>query len=216
MMMLLALSHKLIPTAGRISPELLAQAGYTAKPFPGEHTARNNWGRIPGLRILYESTLGLIGLGEIGREVALRAAAFGMRVLYTQRSPGAPDAERELGVSYVPLDALLERSDFVSIQLPYNAATHDFLDRARLERMKPGACLINVARAGLIERGALLEALRSGRLGGFALDPLYEAPGRSDDELLAFDNVVLTPHIAAQPRFNALADLAEIITALKG
>jgi phosphoglycerate dehydrogenase-like enzyme len=216
MMMLLALSHKLIPIAGRISPELLAQAGYTAKTFPGEHTARNNWGRIPGLRILYESTLGLIGFGEIGREIALRARSFGMRVLAAQRSPITAEEQRTFGVEPVALDALLEASDYVSIQLPYHAGTQNFLDRARLERIKPGACLVNVARAGLIERNALLDVLRSGRLGGFALDPLYEAPGRSDDELLAFENVVLTPHIGAQPRFNALLDIADIITALEG
>jgi phosphoglycerate dehydrogenase-like enzyme len=216
MMMVLALSHKLIPIAGRISPELLARAGYTAKTFPGEHTARNNWGRIPGLRILYESTLGLIGFGEIGREVALRARSFGMRVLASQRSPIAPEDAQTFGVEPVTIDALLEQSDYVSIQLPYHAGTQNFLDRARFEVMKPGACLVNVARAGLIERTALLDVLRSGRLGGFALDPLYETPGRSDDELLGFGNVVLTPHIGAQPRFNALLDIADIITALEG
>lgn len=215
-MMMLALSRKLNRIMGRISPELLAQAGYTAKTFPAGHTARNNWGRIPGLRVAYESTLGLIGFGEIGREVALRGASFGARVLYTQRSPADAEDERRFGVTYVPLDELLAQSDFVSIQLPFNDDTRHFLDRARLERLKPGAFLMNVARADLIERDALLEGLRSGRIGGFALDPLYDAPGRSDDELLTFDNVILTPHIAAQPRFNALADLAEIITSLKG
>lgn len=215
-MMMLALASKLTRIAGRISPELLAEAGYTAKAFPAGHTARNNWGRIPGLRIAYESTLGLIGFGEIGREIALRALPFGMRVLCTQRSPLTAAEEREFGVSYVPLDELLTRSDFVSIQLPFNDETRHFLDRPRLERLKPGAFLMNVARADLIEREAVLAGLRSGRIGGFALDPQYAAPGRSDDELLTFDNVILTPHIAAQPRFNALADLAEIISALKG
>jgi phosphoglycerate dehydrogenase-like enzyme len=215
-MMMLALSRKLNAIAGRISPELLAEAGYTARAFPAGHTARNNWGRIPGLRVAYESTLGLIGFGEIGREIALRAAPFGMRVLYTQRSPASVEDEREFGAGFVPLDELLAQSDFVSIQLPFNDDTRHFLDASRLERLKPGAFLMNVARADLIERSAVLAGLRSGRIGGFALDPQYEAPGRSDDELLTFDNVILTPHIAAQPRFNALADIAEIISALKG
>jgi phosphoglycerate dehydrogenase-like enzyme len=215
-MMMLALSRKLNRIAGRISPEGLAEAGYTAKAFPAGHTARNNWGRIPGLRIAYESTFGLIGFGEIGREIALRAAPFGMRVIYTQRARASAEDEREFGATYVSLDELLARSDFVSIQLPFNDDTQNFLDRSRLERLKPGAFLMNVARAGLIERDAVLAGLRSGRIGGFALDPQYEAPGRSDDELLSFDNVILTPHIAAQPRFNALADIAEIISALKG
>jgi glyoxylate reductase len=214
MMAMLALSRKLKRIGGRISPEQLAEVGYSAKAFPAGHTARNNWGRIPGLRILYGSTMGLIGFGEIGREVALRAAAFGMRLLYTQRSPAPAHDEAAFGVAYAPLDELLARSDFVSIQLPFNDGTRNYLDRARLERLKAGAFLVNVARAELIEREGLLAALRAGRLGGFALDPLYEAPGRSDDELLTFDNVILTPHIGAQPRFNALDDLADIITAL--
>jgi phosphoglycerate dehydrogenase-like enzyme len=77
--------------------------------------------------------------------------------------------------------------------------------------MRRGACLINVSRAELVERNALLDALRSGQLGGFALDPLYEAPGRSDDELLAFDNVILTPHMAGSPRFNGLKDIEELV-----
>jgi phosphoglycerate dehydrogenase-like enzyme len=214
MMAMLALSRKLNIIANRISPEQLAEAGYTAKAFPAGHTARNNWGRVPGLRVLYGATLGLIGFGEIGREIARHAAAFGMRVLYTQRSPVPATEELEFGVSYSPIDELLGQSDFVSIQLPFNESTRGYLDSARLDRLKPGAFLVNVARAELVERDAILAKLKSGRIGGFALDPLYDAPGRSDDELLTFDNVILTPHIGAQPRFNALDDLAEIITAL--
>jgi phosphoglycerate dehydrogenase-like enzyme len=80
--------------------------------------------------------------------------------------------------------------------------------------MRPGASLINISRADVVDRAALLEALRSGRLGGFGLDPLYESPGRDDDELLRFANVIMTPHIAAQPRFNALDDLDDMITGL--
>ena len=80
--------------------------------------------------------------------------------------------------------------------------------------MKHGAVLINTSRAAIIDRDAVLEALKSGHLGGFALDPLYEEPGRPDDELLGFSNVLLTPHTAAQPRFNALRDFEELLTRL--
>jgi len=76
--------------------------------------------------------------------------------------------------------------------------------------MKQGAMLVNIARADVVDRAALIEALRSQRLGGFALDPLYEAPGKSDDELLTFPNVAISPHLAAQPRFNALSDLSDL------
>ena len=90
----------------------------------------------------------------------------------------------------------------------------NFIDGGRLALMKPGASLINVSRADIVERNVLLEALRSGHLGGFALDPLYEEPGRQDDELLAFDNVILTPHMAGSPRSNGLRDMEELITGL--
>jgi phosphoglycerate dehydrogenase-like enzyme len=122
--------------------------------------------------------------------------------------------EHDFDVAYAELDALLAQSDFVSIQLPAAASTRGFLDRARLERMKPGAFLLNVARTDPIDRDALLAVLQSGRLGGFALDPLYDVPLRPDDPLLAFDNVFMTPHIAAQPRANALADIADIVRTL--
>jgi phosphoglycerate dehydrogenase-like enzyme len=95
--------------------------------------------------------------------------------------------------------------------LPVTPSTEGLIGRAQLAQMKPGAMLVNITRASVVDRAALIEALKSGRLGGFALDPLYDGPaGRSDDELLSFPNVVLSPHIAAQPRFNALSDLAEL------
>jgi phosphoglycerate dehydrogenase-like enzyme len=79
---------------------------------------------------------------------------------------------------------------------------------------KPGAYIVNVSRAEIIDRAALLDALRSGHLGGLALDALYEEPGRSDDELLSFENVVLTPHMAASPRTNGLKDIEDVITGI--
>jgi len=194
--------------------EQLAELGYGYKPFDRRHTPNSNWPRISGLRTLNEATVGIIGLGEIGREIAIRAAAFGMRILYHQRRRLPEMEERELQASYVPLETLLAESDFLVPQVPGMPATVGLIGRAELAQMKRGAFLVNISRAELVDRAALIEALRSGRLGGFALDPLYEAPGRSDDELLQFDNVVLSPHIAAQPRFNALDDIAEMLERL--
>src|SRR5262249_16216865 len=122
--------------------------------------------------------------------------------------------EREVEATYVPLETLLAESDWVVPQLPGGSATRAFIGRAQFAQMKPGAFLVNVARADIVDRVALIEALKSGRLGGFALDPLYEAPGRSNDELLGFDNVVMSPHIAALPRFNALDDRADMMEGL--
>jgi phosphoglycerate dehydrogenase-like enzyme len=212
--LMLTLAKKLHRVAGRISVEQLREVGYAYTPFDRRHTPNSNWPRISGLRTLNEATLGIIGLGEIGREIAIRAAPFGMRILYYQRTRLPAAEERELAASYVPLETLLAESDWLVPQLPGGPATRSFIGREQFAQMKPGAFLVNISRADVIERAALIEALKSGRLGGFALDPLYEAPGRSDDELLGFDNVVLSPHIAAQPRFNALNDLADMMERL--
>ncbi len=212
--LMLTLARKLHRLAGRIGVAELAAIGYPYRPFDRRHTPNSNWPRISGLRTLNAATLGIIGLGEIGREIAIRAAAFGMRILYHQRRRLPEMEERELQASYVPLETLLAESDFLVPQVPGMPATVGLIGRAELAQMKRGAFLVNISRAELVDRAALIEALRSGRLGGFALDPLYEAPGRSDDELLQFDNVVLSPHIAAQPRFNALDDIAEMLERL--
>jgi phosphoglycerate dehydrogenase-like enzyme len=92
----------------------------------------------------------------------------------------------------------------------------NFIDQKRLALMKPGARIVNVSRAEVMDRNALLEVLRSGLLGGLALDSLYEEPGRSDDELLSFDNVVLTPHMAGSPRTNGLKDIEGVIEGIAG
>jgi lactate dehydrogenase-like 2-hydroxyacid dehydrogenase len=211
LMLMLALSKKLHRLHGLISIEQLQAAGYQPKAFDTGYTPNSGWPRVPGMSILYGTTLGIIGFGEIGREIALRAHAFGMRVLCTQRSPLSTAEQRQWNVTYLDRDALLEQSDWLCIQLPANAGTHNYLDHEQFAHMKPGTKLINVSRAQVMNRDALLYALRSGLLGGFALDPQYEEPGRADDELLKFDNVILTPHVAAMPRFNALSDFEDLV-----
>ena len=212
--LMLTLARRIHRFNGLISMEHLSAAKIPYKPFDRRHVPGGNFGRIAATRSLHGSTIGIIGLGEIGREIALRAAAFGMEILYFQRTRLPPSEEAALGVSYRPLDALLAQSDWVVPQLPADPSTRHLIDRKRLAVVKPGACLINVSRAEAVERSALIAALRSGHLGGFALDPLYEEPGRSDDELLAFDNVILTPHLAGSPRSNGLRDIDQMITGL--
>jgi phosphoglycerate dehydrogenase-like enzyme len=212
--LMLTLARRIHRINGLISIERLSAADLPYRPFDRTHAPGANWGRIAGTRSLNGSTIGIVGLGEIGREIAVRAAAFGMNILYFQRTRLPPSEEETLRVSYRPLDALLAQSDWVVPQLPAASSTRHFIGREQLARMKPGACLINVSRAELVERNALIDALRSGHLGGFALDPLYEEPGRHDDGLLAFDNVILTPHMAGSPRSNGLRDIEELITGL--
>jgi phosphoglycerate dehydrogenase-like enzyme len=212
--LMLTLARRIHRINGLNSIERLSAANLPYKPFDRRHVPGGNFGRIRGTRSLNGSTIGIIGLGEIGREIASRAAAFGMNVVYFQRTRLPPGEEEALGASYRPLDALLAVSDWVIPQLPADPATRHLIDARRLALMKPGACLINVSRADVVERDALIASLRSGHLGGFALDPLYEEPGRDDDELLAFDNVILTPHMAGSPRSNGLRDMEDLITGL--
>jgi phosphoglycerate dehydrogenase-like enzyme len=212
--LMLALARRLEELSGRIAVEELTAVAQPYRPFDRRHTPNGNWGRIPGLRSLHGSTVGIIGLGEIGGEIARRTAAFDMRTIYFQRTRLSAAEEDRLQVSYQSLESLLANSDWIIPQLPLDASTVHLLDRKRLALIKPGACIVNVSRAEVIDREALLEALQSGRLGGFALDPLYEAPGRADDELLSFDNVILTPHLAGSPRWNGLTDIQDIVEAL--
>jgi phosphoglycerate dehydrogenase-like enzyme len=209
--LMLALVRRVAELSGLISIDHLAASGRSYIPFDRRHTPGANWGRFSGLRTLSGSTLGIIGLGEIGREIATRAAAFGMNLLYFQRTRLSASEEDSLKALYTPLESLLAESDVIIPQLPLDTSTLDFLNRERLALTKRGACIVNVSRAEVVDREALLEALRSGHLGGFALDSLYEEPGRSDDELLSFSNVILTPHMAGSPRFNGLRDIEELI-----
>jgi phosphoglycerate dehydrogenase-like enzyme len=212
--LMLTLARRMDDLSGLISIDQLTAMGRHYTPFDRRHTPGANWGRFAGLRPLNGSTIGIIGLGEIGREIAQRAVAFGMTVFYFQRTKLPATDEESLKVTYRPLELLLAESDWVVPQLPLDSSTLNLLNRERLAAIKPGACIVNVSRAEVIDRQALLEALRSGRLGGFALDSQYEEPGRPDDELLSFDNVVLTPHMAGSPRFNGLADIEDIIRGL--
>ena len=139
-------------------------------------------------------TLGLIGLGRIAREVALRAQAFGMHVLgWSYRPIAVP------GVEQVTLEALCQASDVISLHVPLKADTCGMIDAAVLEQMKPGALLINTARGGLIDEAALIAALRSGHLGGACLDVFAKEPLALESPLRGMANVILTPHTAGYP-----------------
>jgi len=209
--LMLALARKIRETAGLVSIEQLQAAGYSPTKYDREHTANANWARVTGTRNLYGRQIGIVGFGEIGREVALRAAAFGMRIVYTQRHRLPAREDLRYGAVYAPLDALLASSDFVSLHLPLTDATRGIIGRRELGLIRPGAILVNISRPPLVDRAALLDALRAGRLGGFGLDPHYDAPGRADDPLLGFRNVIITPHLAAAPRYNSMDDFEELL-----
>ncbi len=150
-------------------------------------------GRLLG-RDVFGATLGIVGLGAIGREVAKRARGFGMRVLYHNRRRDAA-AEAELGVEYAGLDALLQASHFVSLHVPLTAETTGLIGARELALMREGAFLVNVARGPVIDTDALVEALRARRLAGAALDVTDPEPLPREHPLNAMANVVQSPHV---------------------
>jgi glyoxylate reductase len=149
--------------------------------------------------------LGLIGLGRIGRAVAARAAAFGMRVVYTSRTPQPPAASHQP----LALDQLLNTSDVVSLHVPLTPETRHLIDKKALTRMKRSAYLINTARGPIVDEAALAWALREHLLAGAALD-VYENEPAIHPDLLALENVLLVPHLgsATTETRTAMADLA--------
>lgn len=142
-------------------------------------------------------TLGTIGLGNIGEKVARLSKAFGMKILITKRTPPAPSLLRELEAEFIPLQELLQRSDIVTIHVPYTPQTHHMINEKEMQLMKSGAFLINTSRGAIINEEALLKALKSGKLGGAALD-VYEVEPPNDWTLMQLPNVICTPHIGAQ------------------
>jgi len=168
---------------------------------------------------VHHATLGILGMGRIGQKVARRALGFDMPVLYHNRTRLDPDQERLLNATYVSQDELLERSDILSIHTPYSPETHHLVGAAEFTKMKPGAIFIHASRGGVVDDAALVVALKSGRLAGAGLD-VYEGEPRLNPDLLGFDNVVLTPHIAssseATRRNMAMLAARNLVAALSG
>jgi len=142
------------------------------------------------------STLGIVGLGRIGKEVAKRARAFDMPVLYHNRRRDEP-AEVELGVQYRSLDDLLRESDFVSLNCPLTPETRGLIGREQLELMKPTATLINMARGPVVVTDDLTEILQASRIRGAALDVTDPEPLPREHPLLQLDNLVIAPHLGS-------------------
>ncbi|HEX6748233.1 MAG TPA: D-glycerate dehydrogenase [Longimicrobium sp.] len=145
------------------------------------------------------ATLGIYGMGRIGRAVARRATGFGMRTIYHSRSRLSADEEAALGAGFVSFDELLARADVLSLHAPLTPETRHAIGADALRRMRPGSYLINTARGALIDEAALVDALRDGRLAGAGLD-VYEREPEIAPGLLDLPNVVLLPHVGSATR----------------
>lgn len=161
--------------------------------FPGSQSCYMVGGGISG------RTLGIVGMGGVGKAVARRALGFGMRTLYHDPRRLPPAEERELRVAWTPFDALLQESDLVTINARLSPETvHLFSDR-QFEQMKPVAYLVNTARGPIVDEQALVRALKAGRIAGAGLD-VYENEPRPHPDLLKMENVVFTPHTGSAVR----------------
>jgi glyoxylate reductase len=163
--------------------------------------------------------LGIVGLGGIGRRVAARARAFGMRIVYHSRRPAPAEAVAELEAERVPMERLLAEADVLSLHCPLTTETHHLIGAAELAAMKPTAVLVNAARGPIVDERALADALTAGRIAGAGLD-VYEQEPRIEPRLLELENVVLTPHLgsATVETRTAMAELAarNAISVLRG
>ena len=196
MALLLACSRKLIECHRVVAEARYLQFGYQPKPTAQENVHHGNWIKVEGVADLLESTVGIVALGDIGSEIARRVRPFGPRICYYQRNRHAEDIEKSLDVHYLPLDQLIAESDYLVLVLPMTPATENLLSRERIARMRPGACVINVGRGGLIDEEALCEALRENRLAAAGLDVFRMEPVPQTNPLLQLQNVVLSPHMA--------------------
>jgi len=142
----------------------------------------------------YGQTLGIVGFGEIGKELATRAKAFGMKILYHDQYRPPADVEAELNAEYRDLDGLLAESDFISLHIPHTPATEKLINAESFKKMKSTAFIINACRGGVIDEMAMVEALKSGEIAGAGLDVFVKEPLPYDHPLTTLDNVVLSPH----------------------
>jgi D-3-phosphoglycerate dehydrogenase / 2-oxoglutarate reductase len=180
---------------------------------------RGEWNRSAFTGVeLNKKTLGIVGMGRIGTEVARRARAMGMKIVTYDPYVSAEQSEK-IGVEMLPFEDLLKEADFITLHLPMGESTHHLIGEKELAAMKPGVRIINCARGGLIDEDALFKALKEGKVAGAALD-VFEAEPPVNCSLLELDNVIVTPHLGALTReaqTNVALQVAEqVIKALQG
>ena len=192
--LMLGLYRKLVP--GHLGTRDAAYRSLGIEPVQTtERKIAFNWLGYPDVHQLHGRVLGLVGLGGIGLEVARRAQAFDMNVVYCKRSRLPREYEAMAGVRYLPFEDLLAKSDVVSLHAPHTEHTEEMIDADALRLMRTDAILINTARGGLVDEAALVDALGDGRIAGAGLDVFVDEPLPEGNPLLDAPNVLLSPHV---------------------
>lgn len=195
---MLALSKKLRETEA-IALEASSEWGESKR--TDEDTFAYNWSARENVDGLWQKTVGIIGFGEIGTELARRLQNWGVTLLYNKRRRLPTQVEQELALTYATIDDLFAQSDYVANLLPYFPGTDMWLDKTFFHKMQDGACIVSCGSGSVIDEQDLANAIRSGKLGGAALDTFEWEPIRPDNPLIELAkqryNVLLTPHIAA-------------------
>jgi phosphoglycerate dehydrogenase-like enzyme len=192
--LMLACARKVIPGHQAVTRAVYREMGLEPT-VTSQRNYRGNWPGIRGVSELFQAAVGIVGMGDIGMEIAKRCRAFGMKVCYHQRTPHPPVVESSLGIRYLPLDELLSASDYVVLVVPHTPESEGLIGARELALMKPSATLVNVGRGGLIDEDALIKALQAGGIAMAGLDVYRVEPLPATSPLLALPNVVLLPHL---------------------
>lgn len=217
--LILALSKDLV-----INNEAVSLGAYRYRGLKPEITAERkmafHWMHNMRVHEVVGKTLGIIGMGEIGCELARRASVMGMRNLYYKRSPLSAELESLFDASYAELDELLAESDYVCVATPHTPQTEGMIGAEQIALMKESAYIVNIARGGIIDEDAMIEALSENRIAGAGLDVFTYEPLPAESPLCALDNVILCPHIGGGTGTNRNielgAGLAEMSRILAG
>ncbi len=215
--LIMALSKDLI-----ISHEAVALGTYRYRGIKPELTSQRkiafHWMKNERVHEVTGKTLGIIGMGEIGCELARRASVMGMRNLYYKRTPLSAELEACFDATYANLDTLLRESDYVCVATPHTPETEGMIGVQEIAKMKESAYLVNIARGGIIDEEALIDALQENRIAGAGLDVFTYEPLPAESPLCALDNVILCPHIGGGTGTNrnielgaALAEMNRIL-----
>ena len=204
--LILALSKDLVS-----GHEAVAMGAYRYRGIVPELTSQRkiafHWMKNARVHEVSGKTLGLIGMGEISCELARRASVLGMRNIYYKRSPLSAELESVFDATYAPLDELLRQSDYVCVATPHTPETERMIGAAQLDLMKSSAYLVNIARGGIVDEDALIDALVDNRIAGAGLDVFTYEPLPVDSPLCALDNVILCPHIGGGTGTNRAIEL---------